>query len=140
MRLNQKAQSTNFDVYMPFVEHLGFRLLEKRDGTAMVGYDPKPEHFNSWKAVHGGAVLSLLDVALSSACRALDDKCIGCLTVEMKANFIAAAVGPVVAHAKAQRAGRSLLFSEGEVRDASGTMLAKAVGTFKLIYPPGSKE
>ena len=49
-------------------------------------------------------------------------------------------VGPVVAHAKAQRAGRSLLFAEGEVRDASGTMLAKAVGTFKLIYPPGSKE
>ena len=87
----------NFDVYMPFVEHLGFRLLEKRDGTAKVGYDPKPEHFNSWKAIHGGAVMSLLDVALSSACRALDDKCIGCLTVEMKANFIAAATGPVVA-------------------------------------------
>ncbi len=90
-------QSTNFDVYMPFVEHLGFRLVEKRDGTAKVGYDPKPEHFNSWKAIHGGAVMSLLDVALSSACRALDDKCIGCLTVEMKANFIGAATGPVVA-------------------------------------------
>jgi uncharacterized protein (TIGR00369 family) len=134
------VQSKTFDVYMPFVEHLGFRLLEKRDGKAKVGYDPKPEHFNSWKAIHGGAVMSLLDVALSSACRALDDKCIGCLTVEMKANFIGAATGPVVAEARAQRAGRSLLFSEGEVRDESGAVLAKAVGTFKLIYPPGSKE
>ena len=140
MRFIQAVQPKNFDVYMPFAEHLGFRLLEKRDGTAMVGYDPKPEHFNSWKSVHGGAVMSLLDVALSSACRALDDKCIGCLTVEMKANFLGAAVGPVVAHARAQRAGRSLLFSEGEVRDAAGATLAKAVGTFKLIYPPGSKE
>ena len=51
---------------MPFVEHLGFRLVDKRDGTARVAYDPKPEHFNSWKAIHGGAVMSLLDVALSS--------------------------------------------------------------------------
>jgi uncharacterized protein (TIGR00369 family) len=134
------VQEKSFDLYMPFVEHLGFRLLEKRDGTAQVAYDPKPEHFNSWKAIHGGAVMTLLDATLSSACRALDDKCIGCLTVEMKANFIAAATGPVVAHARAQRAGRSLLFSEGEVRDGAGTVLAKAVGTFKLIYPQGGKE
>jgi len=46
----------------------------------------------------------------------------------------------VVAHARAQRAGRSLLFSEGEVRDGAGTVLAKAVGTFKLIYPQGGRE
>lgn len=133
-------QSKNFDITMPFVELLGFRLLEKRDGTARVAFEPKPEHFNSWKAIHGGAVMSLLDVALSSACRALDDSCIGCLTVEIKVNFIAAAAGPVVAEARAQRAGRSLLFSEGELRDESGATLAKAVGTFKLIYPSGAKE
>jgi acyl-coenzyme A thioesterase PaaI-like protein len=47
------------------------------------------------------------------------DKCIGCLTVEIKANFIARPP-PVVAHARAQRAGRSPLFSEGEVRDGPG--------------------
>jgi len=131
---------SNFDIDMPFVGHLGLRLLEKRDGTARVAFDPKPEHFNSWNAIHGGAVMTLLDVALSSACRALDEACVGCVTVEMKVNFIAAAKGPVVAEAHAQRAGRSLLFSEGEVRDASGATLAKAVGTFKLIYPSGTKE
>jgi len=131
---------SNFDIYMPLVEHLGFRLLEKRDGTAKVGYEPKPEHFNSWQAIHGGAVMALLDVALSSACRALDEKCIGCLTVEIKVNFIGAATGPVTAEARAQRAGRSLLFSEGEVRDPSGATLAKAVGTFKLIYASGARE
>jgi uncharacterized protein (TIGR00369 family) len=131
---------SDFDIYMPLVEHLGFRLLEKRDGTARVGYDPKPEHFNSWQAIHGGAVMALLDVALSSACRALDENCIGCLTVEIKVNFIGAATGSVTAEARAQRAGRSLLFSEGEVLDPSGATLAKAVGTFKLIYASGAKE
>jgi uncharacterized protein (TIGR00369 family) len=133
-------QTSNFDIDMPFIEHLGLRLLEKRDGTARVSFDPRPEHFNSWKAIHGGAMMSLLDAALSSACRALDDSCTGCVTVEMKVNFIAAASGPVVAEARAQRAGRSLLFSEGEVRDAAGATVAKAVGTFKLIYPKGTNE
>jgi uncharacterized protein (TIGR00369 family) len=134
------VQSKNFDIYMPFVELLGFRLVDKRDATARVAFEPKPEHFNSWKAIHGGAVMALMDVALSSACRALDDSCIGCLTVEIKVNFIGAATGPVTAEARAQRAGRSLLFSEGELRDPSGATLAKAVGTFKLIYPSGAKE
>ncbi len=131
---------SNFDVYMPFAEHLGFRMLEQRDGTARVAFDPKPEHFNSWKTIHGGAMMSLLDIALATACRALDGKCIGCLTVEMKVNFIGAATGPVVAVSRAQRAGRSLLFSEGEVLNEAGETMAKGVGTFKLIYPAGAKE
>jgi uncharacterized protein (TIGR00369 family) len=134
------VSESNFDIVVPFVEHLGLRLLEKRDGTARVAFDPKPEHLNSWKAIHGGAMMTLLDVALSSACRALDETCVGCVTVEMKVNFLAAATGPVVAEARAQRAGRSLLFSEGEARDASGATLAKAVGTFKLVYPQGARE
>jgi hypothetical protein len=28
--------------------------------------------------------------------------------------------------------GRSLIVSEGEIRDPSGTLVAKAIGTFKL--------
>jgi len=39
-----------------------------------------------------------------------------------------------VAAGQAQRAGRSLVFVEGEVRDASGTLLAKGTGTFKLRH------
>jgi acyl-coenzyme A thioesterase PaaI-like protein len=55
--------------------------------------------------------------------------------VEMKVNFIAAAAGPVIGEGRAQRAGRSLIFSEGELRSEDGTLLAKATGTFKLLYP-----
>ena len=54
---------------MPFVALLGLRLEEKRDGMARVAYAPKPEHLNSWNAIHGGAMMTLLDAALSSACR-----------------------------------------------------------------------
>lgn len=132
--------STDFDIVIPFVEHLGLQLLEKADGQARIGFDPRPEHLNSWNAIHGGALMSLLDVALSSAARSLDPACIGATTVEMKTNFLAAATGPVLADGHAHRAGRSLIYSEGEVRDAAGTLLAKASGTFKLVYPAGAAE
>jgi acyl-coenzyme A thioesterase PaaI-like protein len=79
--------------------------------------------------------MTLLDVALSSAARSLDPDCIGATTVEMKTNFLAAATGPTLAEGFAQRAGRSLIFAEGEVSAPAGTVLAKASGTFKLIYP-----
>ena len=129
-----------FDIDIPFVHLLGIELLEKADGRARIAFTPAPEHLNSWKGVHGGVVMALLDTALSSAARALDPACIGCSTVEMKTNFLAAASGPLVTAGRAQRAGRSLIYAEGEVVDAQGNVLAKANGTFKLIYPSGSRD
>jgi catechol 2,3-dioxygenase-like lactoylglutathione lyase family enzyme len=81
-------------------------LLEKDDGRALIQSDPRPEHFNSWKGVHGGVLLSVLDVALSSAARSLDPACIGATTVEMKTNFLAAATGRFLTEGRSQRAGR----------------------------------
>jgi acyl-coenzyme A thioesterase PaaI-like protein len=46
----------------------------------------------------------------------------------------------VLADGRAQRAGRSLIYSEGDVRDAGGTLLAKASGTFKLVYPGSGRD
>jgi len=46
----------------------------------------------------------------------------------------------VIAEGRAQRAGRSLLFAEGELRDGGGTVVAKATGTFKLVYPRARGE
>ncbi len=131
---------TGFDIHVPFVEHLGLRLLEKGAGRALIGFEPGPEHLNSWNGVHGGVLMTLLDVALSSAARSLDPACIGATTVEMKANFLAVAAGSTRTEARAQRAGRSLIYAEGEVRDPAGVVLAKATGTFKLVYPKAMEQ
>ena len=123
-----------FDIRIPFVDHLGVELLEKADGRVRIAFAPRPEHFNSWNGIHGGVVMTLLDIALSSASRALDPACSGATTVEMKTNFLSIARGAVVGEGRAQRAGRSLIYAEGELRDAAGSVLAKANGTFKLIH------
>jgi uncharacterized protein (TIGR00369 family) len=126
---------TNFDIHIPFVEHLGIELLEKSDGTMRLKFAPRAEHLNSWNGIHGGVLMSLLDVALGSAARSLDVSCIGATTIELKANFLSAATGPVLGEGRAQRAGRSLIFGEGELRSPDGTLVAKGTGTFKLVYP-----
>ena len=124
-----------FDIHIPFVEHLGIRLLEKGGGRVLIRLDPRPEHLNSWQGVHGGVLMTMLDVALGSASRSLDAACIGATTVELKANFLGRALGSVFGEGRAQRAGRSLIFSEGELKDEAGVLLAKGAGTFKLVYP-----
>jgi len=129
------AQKAGFNIHVPFVEHLGVQILQRGDGVVRLRLDPRPELENSWGSVHGGVLMTLLDVALASAGRSLDESCNGALTVEMKVNFIAAAQGAVLGEGRAQRAGRSLIFSEGELRSEDGTLLAKATGTFKLLYP-----
>jgi len=137
---SQGPATTAFDIRIPFVDHLGLQLLEKGDGRVLIRLEPRPEHLNSWNGVHGGVLMTLLDVALSSAARSLDSACVGATTVEMKANFLAAAAGPILAEGFAQRAGRSLIFSEGEASDPGGKVLAKASGTFKLVYPKDSEQ
>ena len=138
--LNFYVNNTNFDLYIPFVDHLGIQLLEKAHGRVRIRFEPRPEHLNSWKGIHGGVIMTLLDVALGSSSRALDPACNGATTVELKANFLAGALGTVTAEGRAQRAGRSLIYAEGEVRDEQGVTLAKGSGTFKLLYPAGSRE
>ena len=123
------------DIPVPFVEHLGICLLEKTKGLVWLKLDAKKELENSWGSIHGGVIMTLLDVALASAGRSLDKKCNGAITIELKTNFISVANGNVLAQGRAQRAGRSIIFSEGEVINQNGDILAKGTGTFKLMYP-----
>ena len=134
-RATRPPQKAGFDIHVPFLEHLGIRITEKGNGRVKLRLEPRPEFENSWGSVHGGVLMTMLDVALASAGRSLDETCNGALTVEMKVNFIAAAFGPVLGEGRAQRAGRSLIFSEGELNSEDGTLIAKATGTFKLLYP-----
>lgn len=132
--------ATNFDIYIPFVEHLNIELLEKANGTMRLRFSARPEHLNSWNGIHGGVLMTLLDVALGSASRSLDAACVGATTIELKANFLAAATDVVLGEGRAQRAGRSLIFAEGELRRADGTLVAKGSGTFKLVYKDVTRD
>ena len=50
----------SFGVEIPFVELLGFELLQFEGGKSELAYAPKAEHLNSFSVTHGGALMTLL--------------------------------------------------------------------------------
>jgi uncharacterized protein (TIGR00369 family) len=126
---------SGFDIDIPYAEYLGIRRVSVEPGHVTAALTIQAELQNSWHVAHGGSIMSLLDVTCGMSAKSLDSHANGATTVELKVNFLASATGEVIAEGYARKAGRSLVFVEGEVRDAAGHVLAKATGTFKLRYP-----
>ncbi len=117
---------------IPFLKLLGARAEHREKGRAVVSIEVRQELTNSWKFAHGGVLLTLLDVAMGSAARTTDGHAAGIVTVSLTVNFIRPCSGLLRAEGRVLRSGRSLVFCEGEVRDASGEVQAKGIGTFRL--------
>jgi uncharacterized protein (TIGR00369 family) len=119
---------------VPFAELLGVRISHRERGLARVEMDARPELMNSHGAAHGGVVMTLADIALAVAAMTLDPTSRGAVTIELKVSFLAPGTGRLVAEGRCLRAGKSVSFSEGEVRDGEGKLVAKALGTFQLRH------
>ncbi len=121
-----------FQVRIPFVELLGFRLQRWEGGQAEIHFEPQPVHHNSFDVVHGGASMTLLDVVMAHAARSVQQD-MGAVTIEMKTSFMRAALGPLVAHGQLLHRTATMAFTEGRVLDAQGRLCAHATGTFKYV-------
>ena len=121
-------------VRIPFVEHLGIRLLEQSKERAAIVLDRRAELLNSWGAAHGGVVMTMLDYVMSAAVRGHYGVDGGVLTVDLSVGFMNAGFGTHIhADGRVLHSGQSTAFCEGEARDETGKLLAKAIGTFKLL-------
>jgi uncharacterized protein (TIGR00369 family) len=117
---------------IPFANLLGIRLREKDVGRVVFDLDLRPELMNSFHAAHGGVVMTLLDLAMSQAARFMDPQAVGAVTVEMKTSFLAIGKGALVVEGRCIHHGTSVSFCEGEARDPTGRLVAKANGTFMV--------
>lgn len=122
--------SLGFGIRVPFVEHLGFTLERFEGGESELRYTASPEHLNSFQVTHGGALMSLLDVAMAVAARSVQQDT-GVVTIEMKTSFMQPAVGPLVCKGRLMHRTPTMAFTEATVTDAKGRTCAHATGTFK---------
>jgi uncharacterized protein (TIGR00369 family) len=121
-----------FGVEIPFVHHLGFELLLFEGGFSELHYGPKPEHLNSFAVTHGGALMTLLDVAMAVAARSVDPV-MGVVTIEMKTSFMQPARGKLVGKGHLMHRTKTMAFTEATVFDDAGRACAHATGTFKYV-------
>ena len=118
-----------------FADHLGIRVDALAKGVARLSLEIRPEFTTSWGTVHGGAVLSLLDITLSMSARTLYDPPRSIMTIDLSTHFIGTATGVLRAEGRVLRAGKTTIFCEGEAKSESGELVAKAVGTFRARLP-----
>ena len=117
---------------IPFVAHMGFCLEHCADGHSEISYAPLPEHRNSLGVIHGGALMTLLDVSMATAARS-ETPGHGVVTIEMKTSFMQAASGPLTARGQLLHRTATLAFTQSTLYDAQGRACAMAVGTFKYL-------
>lgn len=125
---------------VPFLDHLGARLEEAGHGTALLTLDLAPEHRNTLNMAHGGVIMTMLDVAMARAARATarddgdGDDDLRVVTIEMKTTFVQAGTGGrLLARGTTVHRTTSMCFTEAEVHDEHGRLLARSSGTFKYV-------
>lgn len=105
---------------------------EVADGRATVSLVADDRHLNPAGTVHGGAIATLIDVAMGRAVASLADGDEVAVTIEMKVNFLEAGrPGRLVAEARVSRRGRRFTVVHAEVtQDEDLETVAEAMGTF----------
>lgn len=122
-----------FGVKIPFAEHLGIRLVSATKERVVVALDRRPEISNSLGSMHGGVLMTMLDLVMTCAVRAHYGVAGGVITIDMNTHFIRPSAGQVRAEARVLNGGKSMCFCEAEAIDDTGKLLAKSIGTFRLI-------
>jgi uncharacterized protein (TIGR00369 family) len=127
------AFTRDYQKRIPFVSHLKILTETLGEGSARLSLPIEPHLTNSIGTVHGGVIMSLLDVALCTAARTLHPDSLGVITIDMSTSFIGGGSGArLLAEARVLKNGRSMIFVEGEAKNEDGSLVAKAIATVRV--------
>src|SRR4051812_18727491 len=118
---------------IPFVTPLRILTETLGEGSARLSLPIEPHLTNSFGTVHGGVIMSLLDVALCTAARTLHPDSVGVVTIDMSTSFIGGGSGArLVADARVMKDARTMSFVEAEAKNEDGSIVAKSIATVRV--------
>jgi uncharacterized protein (TIGR00369 family) len=123
----------------PFVELIGGRMDEWREGYVRMSLTLEEHHTNPNGVMHGGVITTMMDEALGgviASVRGLETMFAAPhATVEMNASFLAGARpgDRIEVEARVLRLGRRVAFGEAEARRGDGELIAKGRMTFVIL-------
>jgi len=112
---------------------LGFQIVSvnQAEKCVEVAFEARAELLlNPMKQIQGGYLCAMLDEAMSVACMVASGMTHVAPTAEMKTSFYRPAQpGSIKGIGRVVKWGRTIAFTEGELYDPEGRLLAKATGT-----------
>jgi uncharacterized protein (TIGR00369 family) len=122
----------------PVARLIGFNLRSVERGRAVLDLEAGSQHWNPMGGLHGGILCDLTDAAMGIAYASTLSERESFATVELKINFLRPVKeGLLVAEGWVVSGGRSLGYTEAEVRDQDGRLIAKASSTCKTLRTGG---
>lgn len=125
-----------FDAFsIPFRDHLGIKVVSAGNGEAhaLLPFDASLTNMDG--VFHGGALMTVLDIAMAYACGSTQENAKNAVTVDLHVQFLRPGAGDLHAWAVVTRKGRRLVFAEGRITDAHQEVVARAQGVFQLRLP-----
>ena len=81
------------------------------------------------------AIASMMDITLSQAVRSAYPSGINVSTISMTVNYLAPSQGNALSHAQVIRAGHSIAYAEGDVKNEAGDIVCRVSGSYRIIRP-----
>jgi uncharacterized protein (TIGR00369 family) len=119
----------------PFAAKLGVVIDKLEDDEVRLRLPWDPSNTTVGDMVHGGAIATLADLVVMAAawCGAQVPDNMRGVTVSMALDYMAPARAcDVIGVGRVLRRGRSLVNCEAEIVDPDGTLVAKAIATYKV--------
>ncbi len=122
-------------VRAPVMKLIGMRIIKISKGKAILALRARKHHLNTIGSVHGGILCDLADAAMGAAFTSLAGKGRIGVTVEFKINFLRPVFSgeKIKAFAQVISHGKSLYFTECELRTPGNRLAAKSSGLCKLL-------
>ena len=120
----------------PFMQLLGMQREFSRDGKARMTLDPDAQLGNVIGAVHGGVVVTMLDVVMASAAVSVINFSLTVVTLSLDTSFLEPGRGRLIADGEVVKHDESIAWCQAQVRDMQGRLIAKALGSFRYLPRP----
>jgi uncharacterized protein (TIGR00369 family) len=123
--------------HMPYAKHLAMEFLEGGDGWAKLAMRYQDENSTAAKALHGGALSSLIDttgaMAAWTTAQITTPRYFGS-TVGINVNYLSGAIGEdVFAEGRILKRGKEIIYTDVRVTNAAGKLLAQGSVVYRIV-------
>ncbi|MFD6209687.1 MULTISPECIES: PaaI family thioesterase [unclassified Peribacillus] len=115
-----------------FFSHIGFEIIRFEESNVTIKLNIEDHLLNVNGTLHGGIHATMLDTILGMVTRSVTKSKV--VTTSLNVHYLASiSSGELFAEAKVLQKGYKIAFTEGEIKDAEGNIIAKGTGIFKII-------